>query len=142
MPKETVHTLLAHARELHRSLGVIYGRLEALAHRQRAKDLLDALAHHEHSLSQVLEETESHLTCELLNTWLADPPPESAWHAVRKLRFRPDMDAEEVIGLAASADQLLFDIYREICSLDLPEPVARVFRGLLDAVDAHRDELG
>ncbi len=141
MARRTIFALLSHAREFHRSLQTIYAGLAQLAHKESVKGFLEQLSRHEQGLEQAVNNLEGDLEVELLHHWIADPPPDSRWHAIRKICFRPDMPLDEVVKLAIHADQLLVELYREVCALPLPDAVREVFRDLLASARQERDHL-
>lgn len=115
MQVETLNDIIDWSREVHQYLAERVSQDAAAQQNERAKLLMNYLADHERTLSQLLQRFEDTADAKALNTWCYEFIHNRASKlATKQNRSFSEMGTEEMIASVMAKHELILELYRHL----------------------------
>ncbi|TIH12839.1 hypothetical protein D0S45_16955 [Marinifilum sp. JC120] len=129
---QTAKDVIEQTRAFHNRLVSFYKDLSYQVDKERVKILLEYMSRHHENLVGIMDEYESRISEQVLNTWFMYVNKECDLSPFFSADLGPEMTAQQVMQLAVDLDKCLLETYEAMLQNDIPDDVSAVFQGFVD----------
>ena len=112
--RNTTIDLFDFARDFHQKMAAYYEQMQKEATHEEPRLLLQYLTEHEAHLAQNIREYEQEVPDKVRERWFRFTDEDLTSEALADAKFRPDMTADEVLGMALKVDGSLIKLFKQM----------------------------